>query len=79
MDWLAANSQKVINSIRAIVVLGVGFDAIEITEEQLALLIAAMETVFATITAKTTISAANVDTIVERRMSDVMTPPPVLP
>lgn len=73
MDWLTENSQKVINSIRAIILMLAGFRVVEVTTEQLALIIATLETVFATITAKTTVSSGRVDVITEKRVEDRMT------
>jgi len=76
MDWLRQNSQYVIAAIRATVLALAGFQVIVVSTEQLALALAALEAFFAMITAKTTIQTARVDTIVEKRVADIMTTPP---
>lgn len=75
MEWFRQNSQHVINSIRAIVLALTGFGIVQLTTEQLALAIAALESVFGTITAKTTISTRNVDSIVDKRVNDLVSTP----
>lgn len=69
MDWITGRSQQIINAVRATIVLLIGFHVVEVTQEQLLLVIAALESVFAVITAKTTVSHTNVDAIVEKRVA----------
>lgn len=73
--WLSTNSQNVINSIRATLAALVLFELIQITAEQLAGLTAALEVIFATVTAKTTVAHTKIDTIVESKVSDILSTP----
>jgi hypothetical protein len=74
-SWLTERAQYILNAFRAVIAVLIGFHWVQWTPEQIALVIAAMESVFGVITAKTTISSTRVDTIVEKRVGDIVSTP----
>ena len=75
MEWIRQNSQYIMGFIRALILALAGFQVVVISTEQLSLGLACLEAFFAMITAKTTVSTTRVDTIVERRVNDIMSDP----
>jgi hypothetical protein len=75
MNWLTERGQYILTAIRSIIALLIGFKIIEVTPEQIGLIIAAMENVFGVFTAKTTVSNTRIDTITDKRVIDIMSSP----
>lgn len=77
IEWIRGSSQYIIGFVRAVILLFIGFKwvILEDPQVQMALLMGAVESFFAMVTAKTTVSHTRMDTIVENRVQDIMSAP----
>jgi hypothetical protein len=76
MDWISRNSLLLTEAIRQTILAAILFGLVAWTDQQVAGFLMAVSAIMALFTSKTNISSSNVDHIVERRMTDVMTEPP---
>ena len=74
-EWLSLNHQNLANSVRAIFGVLVLLEWITLSDKQLVGIFGMFETIFQTVAAKNTVPKARVDTIVEKRVVDIMSSP----
>lgn len=71
-DWLQTHSILITEAFRQILIVGSVFGWLVLTVEQQGVLLSAVSACLAIFTSKSNVSKANVDRIVERRITDKM-------